>query len=434
MPTKHTPIIPMVNFISVDNFKKSAKRLVEIMKKRNIDLKHSEALEMMSNVEGYKDYNTFVAIAKKNNEETNSQYASLSTLITNIQESFTNTENKVDLLGKMQPHTLNRYLNTEIDLLIKDLEDVLFFYEDKKGNYLEIRRASDDIVQFSENGRVEDFIIVTLRNEYLPIEKAKINILSKNHEILEFEDILKSILIEFKDVKLKTKVNHTKVPIKVSGKISKNFQFDEITVSNSIEFYNDNFSKNHKEMESFRKPKAETFYFGIKCCLNEYDTVSNHLIIKHGNKTVLDETIERIDIDNLDKKLEILQSITTYTTPNYLIAYGTDALKEAYSIKLDGEKLYDSANNENFIIDKKENNARTFIIKSIENYIQIPGLYNALLEVLKNSMLHNECDIPTTLSPDTIKKLLINGQAMKKEFEFNMEVECFDVNRIMGEV
>lgn len=426
MPTKHTPIIPMVNFISVDNFKKSAKRLAEIMKKRNIDLKHSEALEMMSNVEGYKDYNTFVAIAKKNNEETNSQYASLSTLITNIQESFTNTENKVDSLGKIQNNTLNRYLNTEIDLLIKDLEGVLFFYEDKKGNYLEIRRASSDIVYFSENGRVEDFIIVTLRNEYLPIEKAKINILSKNHEILEFEDILKSILIEFKDVKLKTKINHTKVPIKVSGKISKNFQFDEITVSNTITFYKDNFSKNHKG--------AETFYFGIKCCLNEYDTVSNHLIIKHGNKTVLDETIERIDIDNLDKKLEILQSITTYTTPNYLIAYGTDALKEAYSIKLDGEKLYDSANNENFIIDKKENNARTVIIKSIENYIQIPGLYNALLEVLKNSMLHNECDIPTTLSPDTIKQLLITGQAMKKEFEFNIEVECFDVNRIIDEV
>lgn len=434
MTTQNTPIIPMVNYISVDNFKKSAKRLVEIMKNRNINLKHSEALEMMSNVEGYKDYNTFIAMAKKNNEETNSQYASLSTLIANIQNSFANTENKVELLSKMQNNTLNRYLNTEIDQLIKDLEDILFFYEDKKGNYLEIRRASDDIVHFFENGRVEDFIIVTLRNEYLPIKKAKINILSKNHEILEFEDIFKSILIEFKDVKLKTKINHTKVPIKVSGKVSKNFQFDEIIVSTAIVFYNDNFSKNHKYIESIRKPKTEIFYFRIKCCLNEYDTVSNHLIIKHGNKTVLDETIERIDINNLDKKLKILQSITTYTTPNYLIAYNNEELKKAYSIKLDGETLYDIASNENFIIDKKENNARTFIIKSIENYIQTPGLYNALLEVLENSMLHNECDIPTTLSPNTIKQLLISGQAMKKEFEFSTEVECFDINRIKGEV
>lgn len=61
MPTKTTKTISTKG-ISVVDFKQSAKRLVELMKQRDISLKHSEALDMMSNIEGYKDYNTFLLL------------------------------------------------------------------------------------------------------------------------------------------------------------------------------------------------------------------------------------------------------------------------------------------------------------------------------------------------------------------------------------
>lgn len=54
-----------LKIISVEDFKQSTKRLTEIFKNRNIPIKHSEALEIMSNINGYKDYNTFFAIATK---------------------------------------------------------------------------------------------------------------------------------------------------------------------------------------------------------------------------------------------------------------------------------------------------------------------------------------------------------------------------------
>lgn len=283
MPTTKQ-ITPIVNPISVDDFKKSAKRLVEILKSKNIELKHSEALEMMSNIDGYKDYNTFVAMAKKNNEESNSQYANLYGTLDEVKKTIESSNHKMSLLNK---GFLGNCSYNNLDQLIEDLEKVLYFYEDEHGNYLEVRRAAYDIVEFSESPRVEDFILITLRNEYMPIKMVKIGILSKDHYCLELDEILKKILIEFKNIKLKTKVKNKNIPIQITGKVSKNFLIKELTTSYTHKITNN-----------------ETLYFGIKYYENEENFVTNNLIIRKGDETILDESIEYIEISNIDEKLK----------------------------------------------------------------------------------------------------------------------------------
>ena len=58
-----------IQTVSVNDFKKSAKRLATILKEKDLDIKHSESLELMANINGHKDYNTFIALAKKENEK-----------------------------------------------------------------------------------------------------------------------------------------------------------------------------------------------------------------------------------------------------------------------------------------------------------------------------------------------------------------------------
>ena len=219
-----------LKIISVEDFKQSTKRLTEIFKNRNIPIKHSEALEIMSNINGYKDYNTFVAIAKKTNEDTHG-------LLLNILNSQNRIEEKVQAIH-------SNYVNEEIiNMLISDLENILYFYEDQEGNYLSIRRASFDVIDFEKNSRIEDFIIVELKNNYIDLEKVKINIFDKNHEILDYQDVLKLILNKFKNIRIKESLKPEDVRFLVKGILSKNFEYKELEVS----YYHNNFSINNQK-------------------------------------------------------------------------------------------------------------------------------------------------------------------------------------------
>ena len=84
---------PIAQTISVDDFKQSAKRLTDILKQKEIPIKHSEALDMMSNTEGYKDYNTFVAAAKIHNEDINSRLNKLLSDFENTEKLMTDYNN-----------------------------------------------------------------------------------------------------------------------------------------------------------------------------------------------------------------------------------------------------------------------------------------------------------------------------------------------------
>ena len=94
MPTKTT----IAQTISVDDFKQSAKRLTDILKQKEIPIKHSEALELMSNINGFKDYNTFVAFAKENNKQYDEQYDKLLTMVKEKEKTIEKISNFADML------------------------------------------------------------------------------------------------------------------------------------------------------------------------------------------------------------------------------------------------------------------------------------------------------------------------------------------------
>jgi hypothetical protein len=58
----------MLNQINLQNIKKSAKSLNEILKKENLTITHSHALEIISQAMGFKDWNTHSAILKKQHQ------------------------------------------------------------------------------------------------------------------------------------------------------------------------------------------------------------------------------------------------------------------------------------------------------------------------------------------------------------------------------
>lgn len=422
-------IKPMVYPISVDHFKKSAKRLIDILKSRNIELKHSEALEMMSNIDGYKDYNTFVAMAKKNNEESNAQYARLTDIVEGLKNTLDSNEKKLDLI--------NTFHVNDISEQITDLEKTLFFYEDNNGNYLDIRRAVHDIVDFNISKRVEDFIIVTLRNEYLPIRRAKINIFDKNSHLLDYEDLLKNILKEFKEVSFKSNVKKSVVPVKINGKISKNFQIKELLISHEQTIKINDVPQmqvlSFSNRQSFPSTAKKNLSFSIKCHEKEYGT-SIDLIIKLDDKILIDETVGygKENIINVDEAVLFIDDLPyNERFKNTLFIQDKNDIIKAFDVKLDGEKLYSHVYDE---LDIFSGFNRTYIIKIVENAINKNGLYNAMLEEIKSFMQNPNDDYLSALSSAKIKELIVTEQSTNKEFTLEKELTCFDFNKLIDEV
>lgn len=218
MPTKTT----IAQTISVDDFKQSAKRLTDILKQKEIPIKHSEALELMSNINGFKDYNTFVAFAKENNKQYDEQYDKLLTMVKEKENDWKN----IKLRRYATFFQWKKAILEHIEETIEGLEFILYFYEDNKGNYVKFRRASD-IVDFHKSERKEDFIIAELCNNFIVQEKAKMHLLMTIIHCQGVQDILKNVFSVFKDLKIKHSILEA-ISIKLNGKLLKNFEYNEV--------------------------------------------------------------------------------------------------------------------------------------------------------------------------------------------------------------
>lgn len=390
-------IIEKLKMLSVEDFKQSAKRLSEIFKNKNIPLKHSEALEIMSNINGYKDYNTFVAMAKKTNDEAN-------TTLLNILNSQNRIEEKVKSL-------YSNYVNEEIiNELISDLENVLYFYEDQEGNYLNIRRASDDIVDFKENSRVEDFIIVELKNNYIDIKKSKIAIFDKNGEILDYQDVLKNILNTFKNVRIKKLLKSEDIKYILKGKLSKNFSYKELEIS---------YSHNNITMKIIKN-------FDMK-----HHWLNTSLKILIDNELFYDDYVD----DNIKKVYELVDKYNLQdwkTFHNYNNAVSKYKNNEGFIIEADNEKLYypGIGTIEERINDTIDEVSRSFIIKAVEHIMDKDGLYQFLRIEMKNAQSNSNADYFFTCSNGIIKEILNKYTPLAKEFEIELNSKLCNLERI----
>ena len=57
-------------------------------------------------------------------------------------------------------------IEEHINDVIEELESILYFYEDSKGNYVKFRRAYD-VVDFYKSDRKEDYINAELCNNFI---------------------------------------------------------------------------------------------------------------------------------------------------------------------------------------------------------------------------------------------------------------------------
>lgn len=385
-----------LKIISVEDFKQSTKRLTEIFKNRNIPIKHSEALEIMSNINGYKDYNTFVAIAKKTNEDTHR-------LLLNILNSQNEIENKVQAIH-------SNYVNEEIiNMLISDLENILYFYEDQEGNYLSIRRASFDVIDFEKNSRIEDFIIVELKNNYIDLEKVKINIFDKNHEILDYQDVLKLILNKFKNIRIKESLKPEDVRFLVKGILSKNFEYKELEVS----YYHNNFSINLAKTVDNKNHWLTT---SLKIFIN------NELFYDDRSDDSIKKVNELVDKYNLSE----WKTFNIYT--NAVNKYKNH---EGFIIKADNEKLYypGIGTMEDRINDSLHEISRIFIIKAIEYIMNKEGIYQSLKNELENAQSNSNADYFFTCSSTIIKEIIKNYNPSTKKFEIALNSTICNLER-----
>lgn len=55
-----------MNYVSMENFKASCKRMSNELKRSGVDLKHQAILDIVARSFGHKDYNTYVGCLKKN--------------------------------------------------------------------------------------------------------------------------------------------------------------------------------------------------------------------------------------------------------------------------------------------------------------------------------------------------------------------------------
>lgn len=123
----------MLNNIDSKNIKKSAKTLNEILKKENVELTHSQTLEIISQAMGFKDWNTCSAISKKqdklkkNDFDTNPNYT-----ITNRNSFLENNNEKIYVifLGERYLNELEK-LKTRLLEIYPNLKNEFIIYSEK---------------------------------------------------------------------------------------------------------------------------------------------------------------------------------------------------------------------------------------------------------------------------------------------------------------
>ena len=401
MPTKTT----IAQTISVDDFKQSAKRLTDILKQKEIPIKHSEALELMSNINGFKDYNTFVAFAKENNKQYDEQYDKLLTMVKEKEKTIEKISNFADMLHSFSG---KKAILEHIEETIEGLEFILYFYEDNKGNYVKFRRASD-IVDFHKSERKEDFIIAELCNNFIVQEKAKMHLLDDNYSLLGVQDILKNVFSVFKDLKIKT-YNSEVISIKLNGKLLKNFEYEEVAA-----IYEDkNITFTYTRVGSDFGPRKE-------------------LVIKIGKDVIYD------DSKDFNNSASIAQDLINGFNLSKCKAYieYVDALNRfksgnGFIVELEDEQLYypGIGTIEERINDEIIEISRTFIINAIEFLFNKVGLFEALKKELNKAQLYPDLDIFSSCSQDIIKMILKTGNPKAKEFSFEINTEIYNTYRV----
>lgn len=409
MPPKTTKTISTKG-ISVVDFKQSAKRLVELMKQRDISLKHSEALEMMSHIEGYKDYNTFVAAAKIHNEDINSR-------LHKLLSDFENTENKVNEVLQYQEVIQSKEILSQnghtIEEIINELENILYFYEDTEGNFLKISRAFDVVVDFFKSNRVEDFIIVELHNNFITLKKSKVSIYDKNNELMDIQDILKNIFKVYKDLTIK-KYSVESINYTLMGKLLKNFEYSELNTIYSNAYYECIYNKSYDD-------------FGF---------LINKLIIKIDDEEILSDLDPELDNESLILKAEEivnkynLQNWDTYK--HYINAISKYKIGNGFIIHADGENLYypGIGNLEERANDSIYDASRNFIINAVEYVFDKVGLSELLKNELDKAQFFANGDNFASCSQDVIKLLIKNGNPKAKAFSFDINAELCKMQRI----
>lgn len=396
---------PIAQTISVEDFKQSAKRLADILKQKEVSIKHSEALELMSNINGFKDYNTYVAFAKENNKQYDEQYNKLVTLVKENEEKIDKILNYTDILefsnGK-------QVIEEHINDVIEELESILYFYEDSKGNYVKFRRAYD-IVDFYKSARKEDFIIAELCNNFIVQKKVKIYICDNNNSFIEVQDVLKNVFSAFNDLKIKTYDTET-ISIKLNGKLLKNFEYNEVAA-----IYDD-----------------ENIMFAYTRTEGDFGT-SKDLVIKIGKDVIYDN---KKDFNNA---ASIAQDLINGFNLSKSKAYKEyiDALNRfkngnGFIVKLEDEQLsYPGIGTiEERINDQIIEISRTFIINAVEFLFNKIGLYETLKKELDKAQLFAHNDIFSSCSQDIIKLIMKTGNPKAKEFSFNINTELYNTHRI----
>lgn len=401
MPTK----TPIAQTISVEDFKQSAKRLTDILKQKEISIKHSESLEMMSNINGFKDYNTFVAFAKENNKQYDEQYNKLLTMVKEKEKTIEKISNFADMLHSFSG---KKAISEHIEETIEGLEFILYFYEDNKGNYVKFRRASD-IVDFHKSERKEDFIIAELCNNFIVQEKAKMHLLDDNYSLLGVQDILKNVFSVFKDLKIKT-YNSEVISIKLNGKLLKNFEYEEVAA-----IYEDkNITFTYTRVGSDFGPRKE-------------------LVIKTGKDVIYD------DSKDFNNSASIAQDLINGFNLSKCKAYidYVDALNRfksgnGFIVELEDEQLYypGIGTIEERINDEIIEISRTFIINAVEFLFNKVGLFEALKKELNKAQLYPDLDIFSSCSQDIIKMIMKTGNPKAKEFSFEINTEIYNTYRL----
>lgn len=396
---------PIAQTISVDDFKQSAKRLTDILKQKEIPIKHSEALELMSNINGFKDYNTYVAFAKENNKQYDEQYNKLLTLVKEKEEKIDKISSLADMLSTFNG---KKAIAEHVNEVIEGLEFILYFYEDSKGNYVKFRRASD-IVDFNKSDRREDFIIAQLCNNFIAQEKVKIQLLGSNYTLLGVQDILKNVFSVFKDLKIKT-YNSEVISIKLNGKLLKNFEYEEVAAI----YEDENITFTYTRVGSDFGPRKElVIKIGKDVIYDDSKDFNNSASIAH-------DLIKSFNLSKCKAYIEYIDALNRFKNGNGFI------------VKLEDEQLnYPGIGTlEERINDEIIDISRIFIINAVEFLFNKVGLFEALNKELNKAQLYPDLDIFSSCSKDIIKMIIKSGNPKSKDFSFAINTELYNTHRI----
>ncbi len=396
---------PIAQTISVDDFKQSAKRLTDILKQKEIPIKHSEALELMSNINGFKDYNTYVAFAKENNKQYDEQYNKLLTLVKEKEEKIDKISSLADMLSTFNG---KKAIAEHVNEVIEGLEFILYFYEDSKGNYVKFRRASD-IVDFNKSDRREDFIIAQLCNNFIAQEKVKIQLLGSNYTLLGVQDILKNVFSVFKDLKIKT-YNSEVISIKLNGKLLKNFEYEEVAAI----YEDENITFTYTRVGSDFGPRKELVIKIGKDVI--YDDSKDF----NNSASIAQDLIKSFNLSKCKAHIEYIDALNRFKNGNGFI------------VKLEDEQLnYPGIGTlEERINDEIIDISRIFIINAVEFLFNKVGLFEALNKELNKAQLYPDLDIFSSCSKDIIKMIIKSGNPKSKEFSFAINTELYNTHRI----